>query len=196
MHGTSGLFHDDVIKWKHFPHYWSFVRGTQLSLVNSVYFHIDAVIEYQLSWLRRFIRFGHGTFCHLINGGHVLVIAARRHCCITAVIHGRGVGVGLWATWRRGRLWRRRIRLRMLQIPWMLRLLWIVIWILLRWKLLLICCPFIRGVTARHTILMRVNAPMVMRRKPRHLTFMLAASWTNMSGNVIDIVPFIQCISK
>ena len=26
--------HDDVIKWKHFPHYWQFVRGIHLSSVN------------------------------------------------------------------------------------------------------------------------------------------------------------------
>ena len=26
--------HDDVIKWKHFPHYWPFVRGIQWSPVN------------------------------------------------------------------------------------------------------------------------------------------------------------------
>ena len=28
-------FHDDVIKWKHFPRYWPFVRGIHRSLVNS-----------------------------------------------------------------------------------------------------------------------------------------------------------------
>ena len=28
-------FHDDVIKWKHFPRYWSFVRGIHRSPVNS-----------------------------------------------------------------------------------------------------------------------------------------------------------------
>ena len=28
-------FHDDVIKWKHFPRYWPFVRGIQRSPVNS-----------------------------------------------------------------------------------------------------------------------------------------------------------------
>ena len=28
-------FHDDVIKWKHFPLYWSFVRGIHRSPVNS-----------------------------------------------------------------------------------------------------------------------------------------------------------------
>ena len=27
--------HDDVMKWKHFPHYWSFVRGIQRLPVNS-----------------------------------------------------------------------------------------------------------------------------------------------------------------
>ena len=29
------LAHDDVIKWKHFPHYWPFVRGIHRSPVNS-----------------------------------------------------------------------------------------------------------------------------------------------------------------
>ena len=29
------LKHDDVIKWKHFPRYWPFVRGIHRSLVNS-----------------------------------------------------------------------------------------------------------------------------------------------------------------
>ena len=32
----SGLWNqDDVIKWKHFPHYWSIVRGTHRSPVDS-----------------------------------------------------------------------------------------------------------------------------------------------------------------
>ena len=29
------LCHEDVIKWKHFPRYWPFVRGIHRSLVNS-----------------------------------------------------------------------------------------------------------------------------------------------------------------
>ena len=29
------VIHDDVIKWKHFPRYWPFVRGIHLSSVNS-----------------------------------------------------------------------------------------------------------------------------------------------------------------
>ena len=32
---TSDLKDDDVIKWKHFPRYWSFVRGIHRSPVNS-----------------------------------------------------------------------------------------------------------------------------------------------------------------
>ena len=31
----SSPFHDDVIKWKHFPRYWPFVRGIHWSPVNS-----------------------------------------------------------------------------------------------------------------------------------------------------------------
>ena len=31
----EGHFHDDVIKWKHFPRYWPFVRGIHRSPVNS-----------------------------------------------------------------------------------------------------------------------------------------------------------------
>ena len=29
------MYHDDVIKWKHYPRYWPFVRGIHRSTVNS-----------------------------------------------------------------------------------------------------------------------------------------------------------------
>ena len=32
---TLTFYHDDVIKWKHFPRYWPFVRGIHRSPVNS-----------------------------------------------------------------------------------------------------------------------------------------------------------------
>ena len=32
---TRGKYHDDVIKWKHFPRYWPFVRGIHRSPRNS-----------------------------------------------------------------------------------------------------------------------------------------------------------------
>ena len=31
----NSIFHDDVIEWKHSPHYWPFVRRVHLSPVNS-----------------------------------------------------------------------------------------------------------------------------------------------------------------
>ena len=34
---TAGSSHDDVIKWKHFPRYWPFVRGIHWSAVNSLH---------------------------------------------------------------------------------------------------------------------------------------------------------------
>ena len=34
---ASVLIHDDVIKWKHFPRYWPFVRGIYRSPVNSAH---------------------------------------------------------------------------------------------------------------------------------------------------------------
>ena len=35
--GQTRHYHDDVLKWKHFPHYWPFVRGIHRSPVNSSY---------------------------------------------------------------------------------------------------------------------------------------------------------------
>ena len=35
MLGVLILYHDNVIKWKHFTRYWPFVRGIHLSPVNS-----------------------------------------------------------------------------------------------------------------------------------------------------------------
>ena len=34
---TNPLWYDDVIKWKHFPRYWPFVRGIHWSPVNSLH---------------------------------------------------------------------------------------------------------------------------------------------------------------
>ena len=33
----KNVYHDDVIKWKHFPCYWPFVRGIHRSTVNSLH---------------------------------------------------------------------------------------------------------------------------------------------------------------
>ena len=35
LHMHAAMCHNDVVKWKHFPRYWSFVRGIHRSMVNS-----------------------------------------------------------------------------------------------------------------------------------------------------------------
>ena len=50
------LFFDDVIKWKHFPRYWQFVRGIHRSPVNSPH-------KGQWRWALMF-----SLKCALING--------------------------------------------------------------------------------------------------------------------------------
>ena len=52
----SSRFHDDVIKWKHFPRYWPFVRGIHQSPVNSPH----------KGWWRGALMFS--VICAWING--------------------------------------------------------------------------------------------------------------------------------
>ena len=40
---TCEFMHDDVIKWKHFPHYWPFVRGIHQSHRSSLVLHNDLI---------------------------------------------------------------------------------------------------------------------------------------------------------
>ena len=53
---TACICHDDFIKWKHFPHYWPFVRGIHRSPVNS---------PHKCQW-RRALMFS--LICACING--------------------------------------------------------------------------------------------------------------------------------
>ena len=46
--------HDDVIKWKHFPHYWPLVWGIQRSLVNSPHkgqWHGALMFSFICTWI-------------------------------------------------------------------------------------------------------------------------------------------------
>ena len=63
---SRALCHDDVIKWKHFPRYWPFVRGIHRSPVNSphksqwrgalIFTLICARINGWVNWFHLFIR--------------------------------------------------------------------------------------------------------------------------------------------
>ena len=52
------LFHDDVIKWKHFPRYWPFVRGIHRSSVNSSHkgqWRGDLTISLICAWINGWV---------------------------------------------------------------------------------------------------------------------------------------------
>ena len=54
----NNCFHDDVIKWKHFPRYWPFVRGIHRSPVNSPHKgHWRGAFMFSLicAWINRWV---------------------------------------------------------------------------------------------------------------------------------------------
>ena len=53
--------HDDVIKWKHFPRYWPFVRGIQQSPVNSphkCHWHGTLMFSLICAWIKGWVNNG------------------------------------------------------------------------------------------------------------------------------------------
>ena len=59
--GVVLLRHDDVIKWKHFPRYWPFVRGIHRSPVNSPHkgkWHRVLIISLICAWINGWITHG------------------------------------------------------------------------------------------------------------------------------------------
>ena len=93
------VIHDDVIKWKHFPRHWPFVRGIHRSLVNS---------PHKGQW-RRALMFS--LICALINDEVNNWEAGdlrrhRAHYHVTVMISGRGP-VSVLLSWRLGKCgWR------------------------------------------------------------------------------------------
>ena len=58
-HGRIELCHDDVIKWKHFPRYWPFVRGIHRSPVNSPHkgqWHGALIFSLICAWINGWVR--------------------------------------------------------------------------------------------------------------------------------------------
>ena len=79
----SPISHDDVIRWKHFPRYWSFVRGIHRSPVNS---------HHKGQW-RGAVMFS--LICVWTNGwaNHRDTVDLRRslwrHCCGWRLLHAQ-----------------------------------------------------------------------------------------------------------
>ena len=84
------LYHDDVIKWKHFSHYWLFVRGIHQSLVNS---------PHKGHWRRVMIFFIFTWTNVWVNNGDVGDLRHHHtHYNITVIIF-KPFGVEAWIFW-------------------------------------------------------------------------------------------------
>ena len=61
LHGKWALWHDDVIKWKHFPRYWPFVRGIHRSTVDSPHkgqWRGALMFSLMCAWINRWVNNG------------------------------------------------------------------------------------------------------------------------------------------
>ena len=73
------LNHDDVIKWKHFPRYWLFVRGIHRSSVNCPHkgqWHRALMFSLICTWINGWVN----------NGDAGDLIRHRAHCDVTVVL--------------------------------------------------------------------------------------------------------------
>ena len=71
-------YHGDVIKWKHFPHHWTFVRGIHRSSVNSPHKgQWRGALMYSLigAWINDWVN----------NGGAGDLRRHRAHCDVTVI---------------------------------------------------------------------------------------------------------------
>ena len=91
----EGPRHDDVIKWKHFPRYWPFVRGIHRSPVNSphngqqrgvfgVFFKLRLNQLFSKQWRRRWFETPSRSLRRHCNGSHhplqlALTASGARH---------------------------------------------------------------------------------------------------------------------
>ena len=91
QHPQCVSVHDDAIKWKHFPRYWTFVRGIQRSPVNSAHkgqWRETLMFSLIFAWTNGWVNnryagdlsrhYGHRRHCKGIN-------VCSPHCDITVV---------------------------------------------------------------------------------------------------------------
>ena len=84
------IHHGDVIKWKHFPRYWPFVRGIHRSTANS---------PHKVQW-RGALMFS--LICALINGYDVTVMIIYDYRNYYAELNQPVHGCRLFINWRCG----------------------------------------------------------------------------------------------
>ena len=82
--------HDDVIKWKHFPRYWPFVRGIHRSPVNSPHKgQWRGALKFSLiyAWINDWVNNGKAGDLRRHPGHHdVTVMNTLVFCCVVALV--------------------------------------------------------------------------------------------------------------
>ena len=89
--------HDDVIKWKHFPRYWPFVRGIHRPPVNSPHkgqWRASCTVSLVCAWINGWVNNGEASDLrrHRVHDGVTVMIWVRfkvynRYCCKIRNIH-------------------------------------------------------------------------------------------------------------
>ena len=82
------LYHDDVIKWKHFPRYWPFVWGIHRSPVNSPHkgqWHGALMFSLICAWINTWVnnREAGDLRCHHAHHDVIVIVVSVRKRCPT-----------------------------------------------------------------------------------------------------------------
>ena len=90
-------YHDDVIKWKHFPRYWPFVRGIHRSPVNSQHkgqWHRTFMFSLICAWINRWVNNREADDLRRYRAHYdvivMLYLTGRRHGSVPWVTNTQG----------------------------------------------------------------------------------------------------------
>ena len=76
------LSHDDVIKWKHFPHHWPFVRGIHRGLVNSPHknqWRVALMFSLICAWIDGWVNNREAGDLRRYRAHHDVTVMSSRH---------------------------------------------------------------------------------------------------------------------
>ena len=101
MANLIGLFHDDVIKWKHFPCHWPFVRGLPVNSPHKGQWRTALMFSLICSWTHSWVNNPYtGDLRRHCTHYDVIVMSDFR------VIKQDGPGIGEDAVWLPPPLWK------------------------------------------------------------------------------------------
>ena len=88
IYSGGGCAHDDVIKWKHFPRNWPFVRGIHRSPVNSQHKGQGCgTLMFSLicAWINRWVNNGEAGDLRRIRPHYDVTVMGDKHFCCTYI---------------------------------------------------------------------------------------------------------------